>query len=253
MDQPDLHQYLLWNAGGSYIFTYEFLLSAYTSFNNRTPFNAQFASRQEKATGGAGNKSSLQYKWFEKAAVGFCQQLTYLKEDWMCDGDTCGHTPSILVGDAKVSGPGREKVKHLAELSPHETDQQYLSQASKMNDRVFLSRKVERTSVKQLVAGEISADDFLQEDISTHNGTLLVNMVRRLVTDYGVVPSAYMNWLEDLGKYSSVMGYLQVTGPEGLQLIQVFHNIILFKQIQCSYLSWSWLGKFRLFWKNISF
>ena len=232
MDQPDLHQYLLWNAGGSYIFTYEFLLSAYTSFNNRTPFNAQFASRQEKATGGAGNKSSLQYKWFEKAAVGFCQQLTYLKEDWMCDGDTCGHTPSILVGDAKVSGPGREKVKHLAELSPHETDQQYLSQASKMNDRVFLSRKVERTSVKQLVAGEISADDFLQEDISTHNGTLLVNMVRRLVTDYGVVPSAYMNWLEDLGKYSSVMGYLQVTGPEGLQLIQVFHNIILFKQIQ---------------------
>ena len=60
--------------------------------------------------------------------------------------------------------------------------------------------------------------------ISTENGNLLKTMITRLIVDFGHVPKQYLHWLEDLSKFTSVAGYIQVTNRTGLDLIEAVSN-----------------------------
>ena len=54
-------------------------------------------------------------------------------------------------------------------------------QGSHFDERVFLSRKPERTLVRQLLTEEIQTDDFVDSDIlQSYNGRLLIPLVNRL-------------------------------------------------------------------------
>ena len=56
-----------------------------------------------------------------------------------------------------------------------------LVQGSHFDERVFLSRKPERTLVRQLLTEEIQTDDFVYSDIlQSDNGRLLIPLVNRL-------------------------------------------------------------------------
>ena len=100
-----------------------------------------------------------------------------------------------------------------------------LDAGSTFKERVFLFKKKERSLTKQLVDGDISPQDFVSSrHITTESGILIKNMVSRLISDFGEVPSAYKYWLEDLLKPSSVSGYIQVTSREGLEIIEAVAN-----------------------------
>ena len=57
----------------------------------------------------------------------------------------------------------------------HDEDSSVLEQGSHFDERVFLSRKPERTLVRQLLTEEIQTDDFVDSDIlQSYNGRLLI-------------------------------------------------------------------------------
>ena len=59
------------------------------------------------------------------------------------------------------NAPTLRKVDHLSELDRHEDDENILEQGSHFKDRVFLSRKPERTLVTKLLTNDINADEFV--------------------------------------------------------------------------------------------
>ena len=225
VDQPDLNNLMLWNIGGSRLLTYKFLAHCVHGFNNDIAFNAAYNTRKDKLSA-FGVHTDLTYVQFERALTGFQQQQTFFNEDWICDGqDGCGETPELLLCDAKAAGPQLDKVAHLSELEPHSQDSNVLDAGSTFKDRVFLFKKKERSLTKQLVDGDISPQDFVSSrNITTESGILIKNMVSRLISDFGEVPSAYKYWLEDLLKPTSVSGYIQVTSREGLEIIEAVAN-----------------------------
>ena len=223
MDQPDTSEWMLWNVGGSRLISYQYLVHCIHGLNNGIKFNAQYNTRKDMLSG-CGVETDLKFTDLEKGIMGLQQKIQFLGEDWTCDGDKgCGD--KWLLCDAKVAGPLKEKVSHLKELEPHPSDQNILQQGSYFKDRVFLHKKKERTLVRKLVNGDITANDFVASStISSENGNLLKTMIRRLIVDFGNIPKQYLHWLEDLSKFTSVAGYIQVTSRNGLDLIEAVAN-----------------------------
>ena len=66
-------------------------------------------------------------------------------------------------------------------MDRHDEDSSVLEQGSHFDERVFLSRKPERTLVRQLLTDEIQPDDFVDSDmLQSDNGRLLIPLVDRL-------------------------------------------------------------------------
>ena len=145
-DQADLHIYLLYNSGGARLFEYKFLLSVYHRFCNGFPIYSSFNSRQDIFKS-CGQLTSLDYVHLETSVIGFCQNMSFEKTDFLCE--PCGgETPRYLLADAKTCGPLRSTVEHLEEFSPHPDDHSPLQAGSVFKDRVFLPAKRDRTLVK---------------------------------------------------------------------------------------------------------
>ena len=66
---------------------------------------------------------------------------------------------------------------------------------------------------------------FLNANWQTQNGILIRDLVDRVTTDFGDIPEPYMEFLGDVGKRTSVSGYLQCTRPDTLQILQVIYNL----------------------------
>ena len=146
-DQPDLHNFLLYNSGGARLFQYKLLISIMHRFCNGFSIHSSFISRQDNFKS-CGQLTNLDYVHLETSVIGFCQNLSFEKTDFMCD-DCGGETPTYLLADAKSCGPLRSTVEHLEELKPHPDDPNpILSAGSVFNDRVFLPSKRERILVK---------------------------------------------------------------------------------------------------------
>ena len=62
---------------------------------------------------------------------------------------------------------------------------------------------------------------FLAEDIQSDNGLLIRSLIERLDGQHGNVPEPYLNFVADLGKFTSVCGFLQSTSNESLQYLKV--------------------------------
>ena len=56
------------------------------------------------------------------------------------------------------------------------------------------------------------------------NGLLVRDLIQSLVDEHGEIPRAYIKLLKDVGAFSSVCGYVQVTGPDALTLLKVDEN-----------------------------
>ena len=71
--------------------------------------------------------------------------------------------------------------------------------------------------------------EFLTGNFISEHGQLLRQLVLRLEYEYEDLPKEYSVFLSDIGKYTRVSGYLQCTGPESLQALQVYSiiNIIV--------------------------
>ena len=139
--EPDLAEYLLWNAGGGRAICYVFLLSSYMKMNHGVPINSQVNARKDTFTA-LGFPTSMTYNLFEKSFIGFCQLLQYKDEVWACPN--CSETPPYLVCDGKATGVTKRKVSHISELDRHPTDDKPLSQGSNIQDRVYMAEKKDR-------------------------------------------------------------------------------------------------------------
>ena len=135
----------------------------------------------------------------------------------------------FLFQDGKQIGPSAKRVEHLEELDRHPDDDDSLEEGSKFKDRVFLSTKRERTLVGKLAKADIEIFEFLQEAIGwSENGILMIDLVRhidqRFQNHENGMPSCYRRLLANLSKVTSVSGFLQVTRPETLDILESFCN-----------------------------
>ena len=73
---------------------------------------------------------------------------------------------------------------------------------------------------RQLVTEEIDCRQFIH-GMQTDNGVLLANLARRLLLNYGQIPAPHLTLIADLGRATSITGFIQVTSADGLQLLQV--------------------------------
>ena len=71
------------------------------------------------------------------------------------------------------------------------------------------------------MTGKINTNEFISGNISSSNGQLVKTMVTRLHNSHQEVPKPYHDFLTDIGKFTSVFGYIQPTGPRALELLQV--------------------------------
>ena len=99
-----------------------------------------------------------------------------------------------------------------------------MCQGTFFQDRVFLSENRERKLVCRLLTGSLSYADFLEsEEISTQNGLLVKTLVERVSIDWpDEIPTPYKRFIGNISKYSSVAGFLQVTGPESLDILEAY-------------------------------
>ena len=125
------------------------------------------------------------------------------------------------MADGKACGPTTRKVEQLQELDRLPEDDAVLCAGSEFKDRVFLSSKDERTQVKKLVVGECDMEAFLNADVTSANGLLIRQLVLRLHYEFDELPQEYKNFLGNVGKYTSVSGYMQCTGPEALTYLEL--------------------------------
>ena len=65
---------------------------------------------------------------------------------------------------------------------------------------------------------------YLRSPITSVNGLLVRDLIQSLVDEHGEIPRAYIKLLKDVGAFSSVCGYVQVTGPDALTLLKVDEN-----------------------------
>ena len=87
-----------------------------------------------------------------------------------------------------------------------------LEQGSFLKDRVFLSSQKERKKLQSLLSEKITGDEFLNSrDVTSENGILVKDLVRRLFTTYDEISGSYVSFLSNISKACSVAGYVQVT------------------------------------------
>lgn len=91
--QTDTTNYCLWNMGGSKFIKMDFLLQVVHKFANLSAIEAAFKARSDQISS-LGVKTVLNSKNACSSVTGFCEQLTFYNEDWMCDD--CGETPEMI-------------------------------------------------------------------------------------------------------------------------------------------------------------
>ena len=108
----------------------------------------------------------------------------------------------LMVADSKWVGPQSKYVKDLKELGKLPNDNSVLPRGSKFLDRMFIKVKKERQSFANLLKGDLSIPEFLNEDISSDNGRMVTDLILRIQTDEGEIPEQYLQFLKDITKTS---------------------------------------------------
>ena len=222
VQQADTSDLLLMNMGSGEFVDYVFLdrhLMARSDFG-RT-MSEEVLSRQRTLKNW--NKTTkLTYELFRSAFDGYSALIKFQPDTWLCPN--CGDSPSMIVADAKCVGPSRRKVKHITEFNAVENDN-ILEQGSFLKDRVFLSSQKERKKLQSLLSEKITGNEFLNSrDVTSENGILVKDLVRRLFTTYDEIPGSYVSFLSNISKACSVAGYVQVTCEEPLEILKSFCN-----------------------------
>ena len=91
--QIDTTKYCLWNMGASKFIKMDYLLQVVHKFSNLSAIESAFKARSDQFSA-LGCKTELSSKEACYSVIGFCKQLKFQDEDWMCDN--CGETPSML-------------------------------------------------------------------------------------------------------------------------------------------------------------
>ena len=221
--QFDGHPNLLWHLGFGKFVDYTLLhlhlhrmreagMGTYADYKS---INASLAS--------AGISSTLTYKDLHCAVCGFYRKLKF-DEHRVFSCPDHGTTPRFLNTDGKNLGPTKRKVKHIAELDKHPDDEDVLPQSTFFSKRVFLHNIKERHLVVELLAGDISKQEFCESpEIETENGRLVVNLVRALNHENDEeLPAPYKRFIQNVCKPTSVRGFIQVTCPEPLEYLKLF-------------------------------
>ena len=228
IDKPDTHSSLLHNmgpnGGGSYDFVcYTWLFLAILSFVNGTAISAHFNDRT-KWLQGMKIEVSLVIKKFRRAVIGFCKNIRFRDEDWMCFH--CGggsHTPRYLVVDGKMMGPNKKYAGHLNELDRHEDDKGYLEQGCQHKNRVFFGVPIERKAIGNLLKNVTTYQDFLHENISSQTGVMVRDLLMRVYPAFNnELPTAYRRFLLGLTKNMGVNGLLQCKSDTALEILDQF-------------------------------
>ena len=73
---------------------------------------------------------------------------------------------------------------HVQEFGVAPGDENVLPQGSKNEDRVFLRNVDERRLIKKLATSEISGADFLNENLNSQNGQLIVDLIRHVIRKF---------------------------------------------------------------------
>ena len=220
--QADTHNLLVWNMGSGQLVDYLFLHNhVHKMVSSGSAMNASFNARKTSLSS-IGLQSSLSYSLFLRACTGYTQMIQFRKTDFKCDD--CGDSPSYIVCDGKTDGPSKRKTEHIQELDRSERDDSVLRQGTFFTDRVFLSENRERKLVCRLLTDSLSYADFLEsEEISTQNGLMVKTLVERVSIDWpDDMPKPYKRLIGNISKYSSVAGFLQVTGPEPLDILEAY-------------------------------
>ena len=222
IQQIDSGEYMLYNLGSSRFIEYNCLMSAVHSWCCGSAFNASFNARASNFNSSEPSSDLSEGNW-NRGVIGFAFLLEFEKSAWACP--RCGETPPFIVCDGKATGTLTSKTTQIQELDRHPLDEETLGESTKFGDRVFLKAKSERDLITKLVTKKMSASEFLQSDlIVSQNCQLIKSLVTTLHKKYeNSIPKEYLLFLADLGKKTSVPGFIQVTGPDALQYLEVSH------------------------------
>ena len=100
-----------------------------------------------------------------------------------------------------------------------EKSEDILNQSTHFQNRVFLACKKERTTVLQLLNGEIEMKDFISAEMKSRNGGLLQDLMEYLDDRFVDLPEEYSI---SISKAYSVSSLIQVTCEEPLKILKAF-------------------------------
>ena len=103
-----------------------------------------------------------------------------------------------------------------------EKNEDILPQSTHFQNRVFLACKKERTTVLQLLNGEIEMKDFISAGMKSRNGALLQDLMEYLDDRFVNLPEEYSNFIKNISKAYSVSSLIQVTCEEPLKILKAF-------------------------------
>ena len=103
-----------------------------------------------------------------------------------------------------------------------EKNEDTLDQSTHFKNRVFLASKTERTTVLQLLNGEMGMQDFIAAEMKSGNGGLLQNLMEYLEDRFVNMPEEYSNFIKNISKAYSVSSLMQVTCEEPLRILKAF-------------------------------
>ena len=221
LQQYDGHPQLLWHIGFGRFVDYSLLhLHLHRMRADGMGTYPEYKSIAESLAS-IGISGTLTYKDLHRAVLGFFRRLKFDERTAFSCPDH-GVTPRFLNTDGKNMGPTKRKVKHLSELEKHPDDDDVLPQSTFFHKRVFLPKIKERHLVVELLAGDISKDEFCNsEDLESQNGRLVVDLVRVLVNDEEI-PTQYRRFIKNICKPTSVRGLIQVTSSEPLLYLKQY-------------------------------
>ena len=218
--QLDGHPLLLWNLGGSKFVHYSFLLNICHYWGEGQAFTSTVHARQTTLNC-LNVHTSLSQQDIDRAVIGFCLLMKDKPEDFICLGECGGDTPPIIVADGVCIAPTSRKVDHIDEFKPLDEDKK-LSRSTVFANRTYLTRKVERKLVEQMVEEDMPLQDFMTSDITSENGLLIRSIIERLQRSHQTCPKEYKDLFSDLSKQTSTAGHLQVNSREPLIILQDF-------------------------------
>ena len=112
---------------------------------------------------------------------------------------------------------------HVSEFSSALGDDIILPQGSKFEQRLFIANQDERKLVKKLANAEISVETFLNENVTSQNGQLVVSLMRHIQRHFpDETPGHYLDLLGNLSKSSPVCGFLQAASPRSLMYMKEY-------------------------------
>ena len=63
--------------------------------------------------------------------------------------------------------------------------------------------------------------EYLNIQVNSPNAQLVKDLIARLYQNFGEIPESYFELLQDIAKFSSITGYMQVTTSQTLQILKV--------------------------------